>query len=47
MTNVRTIAEAMEHSAIYKDMLSEVNKVLKIFFTFPITSTTADGHFLL
>ncbi len=44
-TNVRTIAEAMEHSAVYKDMLSEVNKVLKIFFTFPITSATAERSF--
>ncbi len=45
VTNVRTIAEAMEHSAVYKDMLSEVNKVLKIFFTFPITSATAERSF--
>ena len=45
VTNVRTIAEAMEQSTIYKDMLSEVDKVLKIFFTFPVTSATAERSF--
>ena len=45
VTNVRTIAEAMEQSVIYKDMLSEVDKVLKIFFTFPVTSATAEWSF--
>ena len=35
----------MEQSAIYKDMLSEVDKVLKIFFTFPVTSATAERSF--
>ena len=32
-------------SAIYKDMLSEVDKVLKIFFTFPVTNVTAERSF--
>ena len=45
VTNLRTIAEAMEQSTIYKDMLSEVDKILKIFFTFPVTSATAERSF--
>ena len=32
-------------SAICKDMLSEVDKVLKIFFTFPVTNVTAERSF--
>ena len=35
----------IEQSAIYKDMLSEVDKVLKIFFTFPVTNVTAERSF--
>ena len=40
-----TILKLMEQSAIYKDMLSEVDNVLKIFFTFPVTSATAERSF--
>ena len=35
----------IEQSAIYKDMLSEVDKMLKIFFTFPVTNVTAERSF--
>ena len=42
ITNVRTIADAMEESEIYKEMLNEANKVLKIFFTFPVTSAIVE-----
>lgn len=45
VTNVRTIAEAMGQSEIYKGMLTELDKVLKIFFTFPVTSATAERSF--
>ena len=34
----------IEQSAIYKDMPSEVDKVLKIF-TFPVTNVTAERSF--
>ena len=40
-----TIDEAMEQSTIYKDMLSEVDKMLKISLTFPVTSATAERPF--
>jgi len=33
VTNVRTIAEAMNKSTIYKGMLGEVDKLLKLYFT--------------
>ena len=45
VTNVRTIADAMEQSEIYKGMLSEINKVLILYFTFPVTSATAERSF--
>ena len=45
ITNVRTIASSMEQSAIYKGMLSEIDKLLKIYFTFPVTSATAERSF--
>lgn len=45
VTNVRIIASAMEQSDIYKEMLSEIDKILKIYFTFPVTSATAERSF--
>ena len=43
--NVRTIASAMEQSGIYKGMLSEIDKILKFYFMFPVTSATAERSF--
>ena len=42
VTNVRTIAEAIN---IYKRMLGEVAKVLKFYFTVPVTTATAERSF--
>ena len=44
-TNVRTIAEGMNQSDIYKKMLAEVDKMLKIYFTIPVTTATAERSF--
>ena len=44
-TNIRTIAQAMDKSDIYKNMLSEIDKLLRIYFTIPITSSTAERGF--
>ena len=44
-TNLRTITQAMDKSNIYKNMLSEIDKLLKILFTIPITSATAEHRF--
>ena len=40
-TNVRTISDAMNTSRIYKTMLREVDKLLKLYYTFPVTSATS------
>ena len=45
VTNVRTIASAMKRSEIHKGMLTEIDKVLKIHLTFPVTSATAERSF--
>ena len=45
VTNVRTIADAMLKSKIYQNMLSEVNKMLTLYFTFPATTATAERSF--
>ena len=45
VTIMRTLTGAMNKSEIYKDMLSEVDKLLKIYFTFPVTSATAKRTF--
>ena len=45
VTNLRTIAKAMSTSDIYRSMLSEVNKLLTLYFTFPVTTATAEQLF--
>ena len=35
----------MDKSNIYKNMLSEIDKLLKVHFTIPITSATAECRF--
>ena len=45
VTNVRTIVEAMNKSEIYKGMLTEVYKMLQLYFTFPVTTSTAERSF--
>ena len=46
VTNVRTIADAMNQNEIYKGIvLNEVDKLLRIYFTFPFTSATAERSF--
>ena len=45
VTNVRTIADALNQSNIVKGMLNEVDKLLQVYFTFPVTSATAERSF--
>ena len=45
VTSVTTIAEGMNQSDIYKRMLGEVDRVLKIYFTIPVTTATAERLF--
>ena len=42
VTNVRTIAEMMKTNNVYKGLLTEIDKLLWIYFTFPVTSATAE-----
>lgn len=45
VTNVRTIVSAMSESAIYQGMLQEVDKLLRLYLTFPVTTATAERSF--
>lgn len=45
VTNVRTISDAMNTSCIYKNMLNEVDKLLKLYYTFPVTTATSERSF--
>ena len=45
VTNVRTIVQAMNESQIYKGMLLEVDKLLKLYLTFPVITSTAERSF--
>jgi len=45
VTNIQTIVSAMNESAIYKGMLQEVDKLLKLYLTFPVTTSTAERSF--
>ena len=45
VTNIRTIVQAMNESHIYKGMLLEVDKLLKLYLTFPVTTSTAERSF--
>ena len=44
VTSVRTICEAMK-SPPYRTMLSEVHKLLRLYLTMPITSSTSERAF--
>ena len=45
MTSVRTIVGAMAESDIYKGMLPEIDRLLKLYLTFPVTTATAERSF--
>ena len=45
VTNVRTIADALSQSTMVKSMLNEADKLLHAYFTFPVTSATAERLF--
>ena len=45
VTNIRTIAHAMNTSDIYKKMLNEVDKLIKLYFTFPVTTASVERSF--
>ena len=45
VTNVRTISNAMNTSCVYKKMLNEIDKLLKLYYTFPVTTATSERSF--
>ena len=46
VTNVRTICDIMNEINISKEMLSEVLKLLKIFYTIPVKTSSLNEHSL-
>ena len=46
VTTVRILTNAMNKCEIYQALLSEVDKLLKLFLTLPVTSATAERAFL-
>ena len=45
VTTVRTVCEAMSTNNTYKLMLSEVHKLLRLYLTVPVTSSTSERTF--
>ena len=45
VTSLRTISDAMNQSNIYKQMLGEIHKALKLYYTCPVTTSTAERSF--
>lgn len=47
VTNIRTITDAMHmmQSSIYQNMLCELNKLLLLYLTIPVTTATAERSF--
>ena len=45
VTSVRTLVDVMNESEVVRNMLGEVDKVLKLYMTFPVTSVTSKRSF--
>lgn len=45
VTNVRTICDVMKEVQVGKEMLSQVVRLLKIFYTIPVMTSTAERSF--
>ena len=45
VTTLQTIADSMNKSEIYKRMLGKIDRVLKVYFTVPVTTATAERSF--
>ena len=45
VTNIRTIADAMLKSEVYQKMLTEIDKLLLLYFTFLVTTSTVERSF--
>jgi len=47
VTSVRTIVGAMAESDIYKGMLPEIDRLLKLYLTFSVTTAMAERSLIL
>ena len=45
VTNVQTLCDVMNEISMSKEMFSEVHRLLKIFYTIPVTTATAEHSF--
>ena len=45
VTSMRTIVDTLKESKVVRDMLGEVDKLLRAYLTFPVTSATAERSF--
>ena len=45
VTTLQTICEVMNKNDIYKSLLSEVHKLLRLYLTVPVSSATAERTF--
>ena len=45
VTNVQTLSDVMNEISMSKEMFSEVHRLLKIFYTIPVTTATAERSF--
>lgn len=45
VTKVRTICDIMNELSFSKEMFSDVNRLLRIFYTMPVTTATAERTF--
>ena len=45
ITLIRTISEAMESERVHKDLLPEVHKLIRLYFTVPVTTSTSERAF--
>ena len=46
VTSIRTICDSMSSCKYYQDMLSSVHLLIRLYLTFPITSSTSERTFL-
>ena len=45
VTSLRTICDAMNSNGVFKTMLSQVHKLLRLYLTIPVTSATSERSF--
>ena len=45
VTNIITITDSLQQVEMYTNLLSEVNKAVRMYYTFPVTSATAEMSF--